>query len=112
MNQLRKQIPIISAIPHLNAQQYRQLINKSDKHLLHCLTYIIENSANGKLRLKPKLIKRLKKYRAKINKLRNVKLPLKQRRKQLANQSGHGLISLLLPAVISGIIGLIRGRRK
>jgi len=106
MKRLQRNIDVIRAIPHLNKKQYKSLVINSDKDLIYCLSNVLDNVASGRVRVKPEVLRKLRKYRSYIDQIRDHKLAYK-RRKNILVQRGSGIFSALIPFVVGTLSNLV-----
>jgi len=109
MNRLKKHGDLVKALGKLNKRQFQEVIRHSKKDFIRCLCEIIHNVVTGNIKLKKQQLEKLRRCRKCLYKLCNKKLPLKQQKEALV-QTGHGIFSVLLPSLITGLLGkLLRG---
>jgi len=107
MNRLKRNIEIIKALNHLSPKQYKAVISHSDIDLQKCLCEIIHNVTVGKIPLSKSKLTKLKHHKKAIYKIIGKKTSQGQR-KRILMQKGSGIFSILLPAIIGSLVGLIR----
>ena len=82
------------------------MIRHSNKDFVTCLCEIVLNVLRGKIKLKPTELKRLKRCRSSLYNLAKKRTSFKKR-KQILEQKGGFLLSVILPSVLSAVATLI-----
>lgn len=108
---------ILKLINAKTAEEYKKQIRKAKKPVISDVSMIAQNSQDANLcKLSPKLKKLTRAHKAYLYRLIKEGLTIDQRRRVLQQGEGFGVIPALLagllPTLISGIGGLISGKRN
>jgi GTP1/Obg family GTP-binding protein len=91
-----------------NTNRRRKILKLAESPDVKAISECVANFLAGNVRVSPKHHKLLKRYKEPMRVLANRGTPLKNKRHILSNnKSGGAILSLLLPAAISAITGLL-----
>lgn len=106
----------------MNAQKILALIQKSreGKGFLNKLTNVevkalqslIKKFLRGKIKVDSKKMKQMERYKSRMRKIARINTKNVKGTRRALRQAGYGLFSILLPAALSLITGLISRKKK
>lgn len=103
MKRLKKNYNFLSLLSKSSPKQRKSLLRNANKSQILSLSEICLNILAGNI---PVNIKKLRKYKRCIRKIACRKTSFKRKKNFLVKQRG-GFLPLILPAVLSGIAGLV-----
>ena len=111
---VRENIVNLQRIAQSKPKTAKLILKHASSGLIESIRQVILNTLNGVLQLKPNQLAALKKYRARLRKIRDSKTPSSKRK--IIIQEGHGfiipLLTAVLPHIVGGIASLISKRKN
>lgn len=101
---VREILPELKRLNSIKGDARRKYLKTCNGKIIDCLSECIKNLLKGRLSLKAKAVKALRRYRRFLRKVALKKTPQNARRRII--QKG-GFLGALLPALISGLSGLV-----
>ena len=105
-SRVKRQAHVLQTLAKAHPHVCQSILRGADKDLLQCLTECALNVLKGNVNLTPSEKTKLTKYKQKLRKVADKKVPLKQKQKIV--QTGGFLPALLAPvvkAVVAPLIG-------
>jgi hypothetical protein len=106
---VRKHLPTLKVLALSTPAVRKQILKSADDGLIKLLIECCYNTLYGGMKLSSSKLSKLKKYKTVIRKIAKPSKNLKNKKKVLV-QSGSGLLSVLLPTVITELAGLVADR--
>ena len=94
----------LKCVKRMSVKQRQKFLKSCDKDFIHCICECVKNLLKGRVPLKSNQFKALSRHKQSLRTLSLKKTSLAKRRKIL--QSG-GFFHMLMPALFSGISGLV-----
>lgn len=110
MARLKRNINILKKIRKVSAKKRRSIINTASSDVIKTLSECCRNVLNGNCKIRPKLRKKLLRYKEVIREIGCYKAPLKRKRKLLDQKGGFlsALLGAILPLLSASISNLIK----
>jgi len=102
LSRIKKHINLLKFLCTATKKQQKVLIGTLDKEGICCLSEICSNVKNGNVKLTKNEFARVKKLRGIIRGVADPRLNI-SRKRTILTQKGSGLLSILLPIVLSGL---------
>lgn len=103
MKKLKGHAHFLQMLARSSLPQRRAILHTANRSQIRCLCEICLNVLAGNV---PINIKKLKKHKNAIRKLANKSIKFQTKKRMLINQAG-GFLPLILPAILSGLSGII-----
>ena len=101
---VKKHMTILKKLSKSSTRDQRKLLRSSPRELIDALSEITVNVLNGRIRLTPEEIHKLKRYNSRLLRISKKSTPIAEKRRII--QRG-GFLSVLLPAAIAVITSLV-----
>ena len=96
--QWRALLPLLKRIMRMKPAKQKAYLKSCENKVINCFSECARNILKGKVKLKQSQFTRLKRYRKNVHKLADRRTSLKVKR-QVVNQKGGFVSSLLIPAI-------------
>jgi hypothetical protein len=106
---VRKHLPTLRILALSTPPVRKQILKSADDGLIKLLVECCYNTLYGGVKLTPAKVAKLKKFKTVIRKIAKPNKNLNNKKKVLV-QSGSGLLSVLLPTVITELAALLGNR--
>lgn len=103
MKRLKLNKHFLHILKYARPKLRKAILENADDELIKTLLEIVVNTLNGNHKVTKSIKSKLSKYKHCFRKLACTKVPLKKKRKIIV-QTG-GFLSILLPSLLSGLIG-------
>jgi hypothetical protein len=113
-DEVKKFLPILRILSRASPYKRKKILQEADDNFIKIIIECCHNSLHGNVKFTRNKLEKLKKFKKIIRKIGKVTKNLKNRKKILKNrkkiliQSGGAFLPLILPAIISGLISLIK----
>ena len=111
---IRSNIVNLQRIVNSSPKDARKILRHASGHLITAIRECVINVLNGIVHLKPEQLEKIRKFKAKLRKIRDKKIG-KAEQKKIIQTGGNFLIPLItavLPHVIGGIASLVKNKKR